>query len=74
MRMMLATAATRDFVDPTIPGLSGQDLVKRASSAISTGCPAASGACWRREHAFKRGLADLDANRLRDLGIDRSAS
>ncbi len=64
------------FVDPTIPGLSGRDLVGRAVQAID---PMATGlgdvlAPARRGFAIRRALADLDRHQLRDLGIDRGAS
>ena len=65
------------FVDPTIPGISGRDLVGRSNQAIhaahthSGGVPAATA---RRYHAIRKALGDLDLHLLRDLGLDRSGS
>lgn len=52
------------FVDPTIPGISGRDLVARLDGFGSE----------RREHAIRRGLRGLGRQLLRDIGLDRSAS
>ena len=64
------------FVDPTIPGLSGRDLVGRAAQAIDPTVAGLGGllASMRRGFAIRRALADLDRHQLRDLGIDRGAS
>lgn len=63
------------FIDPTIPGQSSSELIERASHSILAGCRAFSEdlASWRREHAIKRALADLDVRLLRDMGLDRNA-
>ena len=58
------------FVDPTIPGLSGRDLLRRAGSLL---LQAARGqAALRRDLQIRQDLAHLDRNLLRDLGLDRS--
>ena len=64
------------FVDPTIPGLSGRDLLERASQAIEARCAslAETYACWRRDHRLRHDLARLDRQVLRDVGLDRGAS
>lgn len=68
------------FVDPTIPGLSGRDLVERAVQAVQAGvAEAGRQACGaartlRRERAIRRDLAHLDRQTLRDIGLDRDAS
>ncbi len=51
------------FVDPTIPGLSGRDLLLRAGQALRW-------AGIRRA----RDLRGLDRHQLQDLGLDRSKS
>ena len=58
------------FVDPTIPGLSGRDLLRRAGDLLLEA--ARSGAAARRELRIRQDLAHLDRNLLRDLGLDRS--
>ena len=65
------------FVDPTIPGISGSDLVGRSTQAIHAGHTRTGGApaaAARRFHAFRKALGDLDLHLLRDLGLDRSGS
>ncbi len=49
------------FVDPTIPGLSGRDLLLQAGQAVHW-----TAARWARD------LRGLDRHQLQDLGIDRS--
>lgn len=63
------------FVDPTIPGISGRDLLQHAGSLARTGCSKAVEALRgvRRELAVQHALADLDRNMLRDIGVDRDA-
>jgi len=64
------------FVDPTIPGISGRDLVERAIESAQAAFSEAGGA-FRAAHktfALRRGLSGLDRHQLRDLGIDRDAS
>ena len=60
------------FVDPSIPGLSAQDLVIRARLALSEA--SVNLAAWRRELMVQRDLRDLDPGLLRDIGLDRSRS
>jgi uncharacterized protein YjiS (DUF1127 family) len=64
------------FVDPTIPGISGRDLVERAIESAQAAFSDA-GSAFRAAHknfALRRGLSGLDRHQLRDLGIDRDAS
>jgi hypothetical protein len=63
------------FVDFTIPGLSASEFVSRACDAIqATIQTAADGAAaGRRAHALRHDLRALDANQLRDIGLDRGA-
>ena len=53
------------FVDPSIPGLSGRDLMGRLSKAVQAS---------REEFVIRKDLAGLDSHQLRDLGIDRGAA
>ncbi len=64
------------FVDPTIPGLSGRDLIERTIESVPATGAAAGGAyrAARRDFALRQGLSGLDRHQLRDLGIDRDAS
>ncbi len=63
-----------DFVDPTMPGISGRDLIERAIKSVH---PFRFGSADRNpartDRALRRGLARLDRNLLRDLGLDRGA-
>ncbi len=63
------------FVDPTIPGLSGRDLIERTIESVQAMGTEAGGAyrAARRDFALRRGLSGLDRHQLRDLGIDRDA-
>ena len=64
------------FVDPTIPGLSGRDLVESAAQAIDPRVAGLGGvlASVHRGFAIRRALANLDRHQLRDIGFDRGAS
>ncbi len=64
------------FVDPTIPGLSGRDLIERTIETVQATGAEAGGAyrAVRRDFALRQGLSGLDRYQLRDLGIDRNAS
>ncbi len=64
------------FVDPTIPGLSGRDLIARSIESVSATGAAAGGAyrAARQDFTLRQGLSGLDRHQLRDLGIDRNAS
>jgi uncharacterized protein YjiS (DUF1127 family) len=70
------TQLTIHFVDPSIPGISGRDLVGRAAEAMQAAYVEAGGAYResRREYAIRKALARLDMRQLRDLGIDRDAA
>ncbi len=62
------------FVDPTIPGISGRDLIERAIKTmqawrIGAEKPDRAGA----DRTMRRDLSRLDRNMLRDLGLDRDA-
>ena len=73
------TQLANHFVDPTIPGLSGRDLIERAIQAVQASVAQAGtkagAAAWmlRRERAIRRDLAHLDREILRDIGLDRDA-
>ena len=58
------------FVDPTIPGLSGRDLLRRAGGLLLEATRRQ--AALRRDLQIRQDLAHLDRNLLRDLGLDRS--
>ncbi len=64
------------FVDPTIPGLSGRDLIERTIESVPATGAEAGGAyrAARKDFALRQGLSGLDRHQLRDLGIDRNAS
>ncbi|MCZ6861197.1 MAG: hypothetical protein O7I42_13145 [Alphaproteobacteria bacterium] len=64
------------FVDPTIPGLNGRDLIERTIVSVpAIGAEAGSAyRAARQDFALRRGLSGLDRHQLRDLGIDRDAS
>jgi len=64
------------FVDPTIPGISGRDLIDRPIKSVQTIFHMASGAyrTQRADFALRKSLSKLDAHQLRDLGIDRGAA
>ena len=64
------------FVDPTIPGLSGRDLIERTIETVQATYNEAGGAyrAVRQDFALRQGLSGLDHHQLRDLGIDRNAS
>ena len=67
------------FVDPTMPGLSGRDLIERAVQAVQAGVVQAdtqarnAARALRRERIIRRDLAHLDRHVLRDIGLDRDA-
>lgn len=64
------------FVDPTIPGLSGRDLIERTIESVQAMGTEAGGAyrAARKDFALRQGLSRLDRHQLRDLGIDRDAT
>ena len=63
------------FVDPTIPGLSGRDLLRRATDAVQAtrACIGRAGSRAHSDFAIRKALAHLDRHQLRDLGLDRGA-
>ena len=58
------------FVDPTIPGISGRDLIEPAIRSAQ----AVQGGRGRTYRALRRALSGLDRAQLRDLGIDRNGA
>jgi hypothetical protein len=64
------------FVDPTIPGLSGRDLIERSIETVQATGTEAGGAyrAARQDFALRQGLSGLDRHQLRDLGIDRDGA
>ena len=64
------------FVDPTIPGMSGRDLIERAieSAQATSGEDGSAYRAARKDFALRKGLSRLDRHQLRDLGIDRDAA
>ncbi len=64
------------FVDPTIPGLSGRDLIERTIKSVQATYNEAGGAyrAARKDFALRQGLSGLDRHQLRDLGIDRDGA
>lgn len=64
------------FVDPTIPGISGRDLVERAVKSVQATYGEAGSAyrAARRDFALRKGLSRLDRRALRDIGIDRNSA
>jgi hypothetical protein len=70
------THLTIHFVDPTIPGISGRDLIERAIKSVQATCAEAGSGyqAARNDFARRKGLSRLDRHLLRDIGIDRDAS
>jgi uncharacterized protein YjiS (DUF1127 family) len=64
------------FVDPTMPGISGRDLIERAVTSVQTTHERAGNVYWamRRDLVLRKGLSRLDRRLLRDIGIDRNAA
>ncbi len=64
------------FVDPTIPGISGRDLIERAieTAQAVTGRSGSAYRAARKAFALRKGLSRLDRHQLRDLGIDRDTA
>ncbi len=64
------------FVDPTIPGLSGRDLIERSIETVQATGTEAGGTyrAARQDFALRQGLSGLDRHQLRDLGIDRDGA
>ena len=68
------TQHTIYFVDPTMPGISGRDLIERAIKSVHAfHLGSADRNPARSDRALRQGLARLDRNLLRDLGLDRGA-
>ena len=64
------------FVDPTIPGISGRDMIEPAIASAQA-FPREAGSAdrgSRKDFALRQGLSRLDRRQLRDLGIDRDAA
>ncbi|MCG8356631.1 MAG: hypothetical protein MI920_13755 [Kiloniellales bacterium] len=64
------------FVDPTIPGLSGRDLVAGAIDVLHSVRIGFNDrrARERRDRLIRRDLAGLDRRLLRDVGLDQNAA
>ena len=63
------------FVDPTIPGISGRDLVEPAIKSVQAFISEAGSVyrASRKDFALRQGLSKLDRHQLRDIGIDRDS-
>lgn len=70
------TDLTIHFVDPTIPGLSGRDLIAKAVEAVRATATVFGGHTnvTHRDHVVRQDLARLDRRLLRDIGIDQNAA
>lgn len=70
------TSLALHFVDPTIPGLSGRDLIQRAVQTVAAVCTAKDSPAKQahRDFTIRHDLAHLDPRLLRDLGIDQNAA
>lgn len=64
------------FVDPSIPGICGRDLIERAIKSVQAAYSEAGGTyrAARKDFALRKGLSRLDRQQLRDIGIDRDAA
>ena len=66
------TQAILHFVDPSIPGVSGRDLARKAVRSIegvrNRFGAKISGARLRKD------LSNLDLHQLRDIGLDRNSA
>ncbi len=58
-------------VDPTIPGISIRDVARRAIDAVHPDMIAGGPGGRHRAFLLRRSLARLDAELLRDLGLER---
>jgi hypothetical protein len=61
------------FADPTIPGLSVRDLGRRAMDAVGATVRGERGQDRHRDFVVRHDLARLNAEVLRDIGLDRNA-
>ncbi len=68
------THLANHFVDPTIPGLSGRDLIERSIESVQATGAEAGGAyrAARTDFALRQGLSGLDRHRLRRLHFRRT--
>ena len=63
------------FVDPTIPGISGRDLIERPIKSVqATYGEGSAYRAARKDFALRKGLSRLGRQQLRDLGIDRDVA
>jgi hypothetical protein len=61
------------FADPTIPGLSVRDLTRRAMDAVGATVRGENDRDRHRDFVVRHDLARLNAEVLRDIGLDRNA-
>lgn len=62
-----------NVIDPTIPGLSIRDLVTRAADALQSSLAGENSFASRHaDLAFRRALARVDSETLKDIGLDRA--
>jgi hypothetical protein len=61
------------FADPTIPGLSVRDLARRAMDAVGATVKGERAPDRHRDFVVRHDLARLNAEVLRDIGLDRNA-
>ena len=66
------TQAILHFVDPSIPGVSGRDLARKAIRSVAGVRSRIGGKC--RGASLRKDLSYLDLRQLRDIGLDRNAS
>jgi hypothetical protein len=66
------TQAILHFVDPSIPGVSGRDLARKAIRSVA-GVRSRIGGKWGSA-SLRKDLSYLDLRQLRDIGLDRNAS
>jgi hypothetical protein len=66
------TQAILHFVDPSIPGVSGRDLARKAIRSVA-GVRSRFGGTWGGAR-LRKDLSYLDLRQLRDIGLDRNAS
>jgi len=56
------------FVDPSIPGISGRDLINRTVAGLGGLCGRVGGRGARK--SFRQDICTRDRHLLRDIGLD----